>query len=82
MDELREETNESEETTVDNECFSAEERDIHIIHHPNIIPMIELVKGCIIAVRPDVIYYEERPDEPVEPFWLAQIIRQKTVCNS
>ena len=51
LNELREETNESEETTVDNECFSAEERDIHVIHHPNVIPMIDMF---VVSSHPNI----------------------------
>ena len=61
----------------DDNAFSTEERDIHVVNHPAVIPLIELTKGCIIAVRPNPNYYENIDEEP-EPFWLAQIVRQKT----
>jgi len=70
----------SEASTIENdEVFSAEERDIHVVHHPAVIPLIELTKGCIIAVIPDPAYYEEDEEEQEsEPFLLAQILRQKS----
>jgi hypothetical protein len=65
-------------TTEDGEIFNLEERDIHVVHHPYVIPLIELRKGCIIAVRPRESYYEQNPNEPKEDFWLATIIRPKS----
>jgi hypothetical protein len=40
-------------TTLDRKAFSTEERDMHVIHHPSVIPLIELGKRTIIAVIPD-----------------------------
>jgi hypothetical protein len=82
LQELNQESENTEETTLDEECFSTEERNIHVVHHPSVIPLIELTKGCIIAVRPEPAFYERYPDAEVEPFWLAQIIRQKTTRRS
>lgn len=66
------------ETTSDENPFSTEERDVHVVHHPNVIPLLDLAKGVIIAVVPTPEYYENNPDVEREPFWLGQIIRQRT----
>jgi hypothetical protein len=57
-------------TTSDCEASSTEEKDVHVVHHPSVIPLIELEKRTIIAVIPDPTYYEVVNEEP-EPFWLA-----------
>lgn len=67
-----------EPSTITEDDVNLEERLIHVVHHPQIIPLIELQKGCIIALRPSEEYYEENPDETREDFWLGQIIRPKS----
>jgi hypothetical protein len=54
------------------------DRNVHVIDHPQVIPLDELQAGCIIACRPRESYYEEYPDETRENFWLAKILRLKT----
>ena len=52
--------------------------NVHVIDHPQVIPLDELQAGCIIACRPSESYYEEFPDETRENFWLAKILWLKT----
>jgi hypothetical protein len=51
-------------TTEDGEIFNSKERDIHVVYHPYVIPLIELQKRYIIAIHPRESYYEQNPDEP------------------
>lgn len=68
----------SSTASTEEDLENLEERNIHVAHHPRTIPLIELQRGTIIAVRPRESYYEENPDETRENFWLAKIIRIKT----
>lgn len=67
----------SVDTSGDDDPFTDDERDIHVVNHPRLIDHADLRKGVIIAVRPNENHYEENPDEIEALFWLAQIVSHK-----
>lgn len=62
-------------SSVSSELSESVEREIQVTHHPRTIPIHELGRGVIIAVRPGEDYYDENPDEPVSTFWVAKVKR-------
>jgi len=71
-------SSDSTSTTTGEDDSVNEDRDVHVVDHPRVIPLQELQAGTIVAVRPRELYYQENPDETREDFWLAKIIRLKT----
>lgn len=62
----------SSSSSEDMSDVTTEERDLHVIHHPSIIPYDELTKGVLIAIRAPANDEDYR-----DQFWVASIVSSR-----
>jgi hypothetical protein len=78
--------NSSSFSSDDDKPETEEERVVHVLNHPHVIPFLELRKNVIVAVCPNEQWFLDNPDESRENFWLAKILShhysQKSTHNN